>query len=104
MPVAISTGPNTPSTRAFTSAQSAAAIAFTHPRYRDRPRGANDGRVTPWLLARDQRDVQVRVGVAEIDRLRPGLVALERRLDLQLLEAVSYTHLRAHETPEHLVC
>src|SRR5678816_3060223 len=25
-------------------------------------------------------------------------------LDLVLAEAVSYTHLRAHETPEHLVC
>src|SRR5678815_6194776 len=30
--------------------------------------------------------------------------ARETKPDAQLEEAVSYTHLRAHETPEHLVC
>src|SRR5678816_4703853 len=29
---------------------------------------------------------------------------VKRQLALSGLEAVSYTHLRAHETPEHLVC
>ena len=28
----------------------------------------------------------------------------ERRRAEEALRAVSYTHLRAHETPEHLVC
>src|SRR5674536_394598 len=28
----------------------------------------------------------------------------DRELDRQAVTAVSYTHLRAHETPEHLVC
>src|SRR5678816_463556 len=28
----------------------------------------------------------------------------DRKAELALLKAVSYTHLRAHETPEHLVC
>eukprot|EP00658_Telonema_sp_P-2_P051975 TRINITY_DN40097_c0_g1_i1.p1 TRINITY_DN40097_c0_g1~~TRINITY_DN40097_c0_g1_i1.p1 ORF type:complete len:131 (+),score=40.31 TRINITY_DN40097_c0_g1_i1:161-553(+) len=33
------------------------------------------------------------------------LDAINEKLALQnLLQAVSYTHLRAHETPEHLVC
>src|SRR5678815_4354719 len=27
-----------------------------------------------------------------------------QRLKAQVVESVSYTHLRAHETPEHLVC
>ena len=34
---------------------------------------------------------------------KPTTFNLEERYQL-CLEAVSYTHLRAHETPEHLVC
>src|SRR5678816_568036 len=29
---------------------------------------------------------------------------LKENMDIDILMAVSYTHLRAHETPEHLVC
>eukprot|EP00658_Telonema_sp_P-2_P025523 TRINITY_DN20283_c0_g1_i2.p1 TRINITY_DN20283_c0_g1~~TRINITY_DN20283_c0_g1_i2.p1 ORF type:complete len:488 (-),score=114.06 TRINITY_DN20283_c0_g1_i2:61-1524(-) len=55
------------------------------------------------------------IGIAEaITRLRShhrdgehtfGVRVLESRLgDMETISAVSYTHLRAHETPEHLVC
>src|SRR5674536_23775 len=42
----------------------------------------------------------------EIERIKRRVNALEFRVipDLKEAEAVSYTHLRAHETPEHLVC
>src|SRR5678815_173489 len=36
------------------------------------------------------------------DRSLRALVAFRRQMER--LAAVSYTHLRAHETPEHLVC
>src|SRR5678816_2289305 len=43
---------------------------------------------------------------ARLDRLFLKLFLEEEDLSLYVLleEAVSYTHLRAHETPEHLVC
>ena len=69
MPVTISTGPKTPATRPFTSAQSTVASAFTHPRYRDRPRVANDGSLTAAgrYLRGDQLDVELRVRFLEVD-------------------------------------
>src|SRR5678816_3415027 len=39
----------------------------------------------------------VRMPVKEGDRVKQGDLLIS-------LESVSYTHLRAHETPEHLVC
>src|SRR5678816_3255647 len=41
--------------------------------------------------------------VLESERLIRRLTAIVR-LFIPKLSAVSYTHLRAHETPEHLVC
>src|SRR5678815_5957328 len=38
-------------------------------------------------------------------KLRPdSFLARSHPSDVARMEAVSYTHLRAHETPEHLVC
>src|SRR5678816_1071033 len=39
-------------------------------------------------------------------RRMPAMIAFEQPelFEQQLAEPVSYTHLRAHETPEHLVC
>src|SRR5678816_1744282 len=44
--------------------------------------------------------------VSVIDELPPGRTPIETTVygEEQRPEAVSYTHLRAHETPEHLVC
>src|SRR5678815_278457 len=41
-----------------------------------------------------------------IDEDLPGEVGMIELIDVQRADliAVSYTHLRAHETPEHLVC
>src|SRR5678816_705745 len=36
--------------------------------------------------------------------LPPAVVRIDSRRDPAARTAVSYTHLRAHETPEHLVC
>src|SRR5678815_4260259 len=38
------------------------------------------------------------------DRHYLVVVEISKRVDLKDLVPVSYTHLRAHETPEHLVC
>src|SRR5678815_5554180 len=44
-------------------------------------------------------------GRANFERARrERFVLREERTWLHVVEAVSYTHLRAHETPEHLVC
>src|SRR5678816_4812633 len=52
---------------------------------------------------------QALVGVLDGDpkaeaALELGALARDRMKDLHTAIAVSYTHLRAHETPEHLVC
>src|SRR5678815_1146331 len=39
-----------------------------------------------------------------LHRVEPALLAVLLEQYRQLCAAVSYTHLRAHETPEHLVC
>eukprot|EP00658_Telonema_sp_P-2_P077726 TRINITY_DN7096_c0_g1_i3.p1 TRINITY_DN7096_c0_g1~~TRINITY_DN7096_c0_g1_i3.p1 ORF type:complete len:105 (-),score=27.34 TRINITY_DN7096_c0_g1_i3:73-387(-) len=60
------------------------------------------------------------VRVKNIDDIRTHIITLQRQLTLErtkvqalseelenpqnYLRSVSYTHLRAHETPEHLVC
>ena len=50
--------------------------------------------------------MQAAVGLAQLKKL-PGFI--KKRIEnfnflYSLFKAVSYTHLRAHETPEHLVC
>src|SRR5678816_3710464 len=49
-----------------------------------------------------QRLGKVNVGQTVPEQLRLDLEV--ERTALRALTAVSYTHLRAHETPEHLVC
>eukprot|EP00658_Telonema_sp_P-2_P012664 TRINITY_DN14821_c0_g1_i1.p1 TRINITY_DN14821_c0_g1~~TRINITY_DN14821_c0_g1_i1.p1 ORF type:complete len:448 (-),score=61.55 TRINITY_DN14821_c0_g1_i1:108-1451(-) len=52
----------------------------------------------------------LRTPLDDIYRIKDGLVTIERHFGnvphgtRESLHAVSYTHLRAHETPEHLVC
>ena len=55
------------------------------------------------------RDLQVDPGVTQYTRLDGSFensadILLLVRPDYTIFDAVSYTHLRAHETPEHLVC
>src|SRR5678816_3282992 len=53
-------------------------------------------------VGRDRTRVRA-VGVAYLEPLEAEC-ARAAVGDVQLVDAVSYTHLRAHETPEHLVC
>src|SRR4029078_8620321 len=69
-------GPKTVSARPFHRAQ----LTFTSP--------------AGISLARGELDVDRRVGVFEVDALGPRRVALERRLDLQLLVALHVDLLR----------
>ena len=54
----------------------------------------------------------VKPGEVELERLRDEdraeyvnlLIAMRKKASAVGLWTVSYTHLRAHETPEHLVC
>eukprot|EP00658_Telonema_sp_P-2_P049705 TRINITY_DN37834_c0_g1_i1.p1 TRINITY_DN37834_c0_g1~~TRINITY_DN37834_c0_g1_i1.p1 ORF type:complete len:166 (+),score=49.87 TRINITY_DN37834_c0_g1_i1:127-624(+) len=71
---------------------------------------SNDAKYVIRLLQSEVRDLkeqiadQQRDGDVENERLRRKIEVLSsKRADASLL-AVSYTHLRAHETPEHLVC
>src|SRR5678816_1057666 len=64
-----------------------------------------NGRYVPYYnILRAQRDIggQSRIGMAYTDRVVGG--DYNRVADVDGRLAVSYTHLRAHETPEHLVC
>ena len=82
--------------------------------YRDTHRTFNDYCRDRWGMTR-MRASQLIAAVAVSENVNPGLQIGEKHLrPLTRLEpekqrevwqeAVSYTHLRAHETPEHLVC
>src|SRR5678816_1479294 len=65
-----------------------------------------DARLVSWLV---QNHLELSVTAQKQDISDPEVInAFARRVGdethLDYLYAVSYTHLRAHETPEHLVC
>ena len=57
------------------------------------PDGLRDASV--WMLSFGQFDIP---DIEDLERL------IESHIDLTQKNSVSYTHLRAHETPEHRVC
>src|SRR5678816_4790822 len=68
---------------------------------------------TAYRFERDgtgQREQTLRVkiqsdaGVERFGQLVFDYSSANEKLDMDYVRAVSYTHLRAHETPEHLVC
>src|SRR5678815_1668718 len=69
-----------------------------------------------WFIVSPQNPLKARAGLLDADiRLQLVSIAIdgdnrfkasdvEFKMPLPSYTAVSYTHLRAHETPEHLVC
>src|SRR5678815_464198 len=68
------------------------------------------GMCQPVVVLRNGQEVvdylaQQRPAAAHSDRNFPALMFLDLKMPLMDgFDAVSYTHLRAHETPDHLVC
>eukprot|EP00658_Telonema_sp_P-2_P023476 TRINITY_DN19412_c0_g4_i1.p1 TRINITY_DN19412_c0_g4~~TRINITY_DN19412_c0_g4_i1.p1 ORF type:complete len:100 (+),score=39.44 TRINITY_DN19412_c0_g4_i1:106-405(+) len=53
-------------------------------------------------MVRKQRDMKVQRVMNDMGQVEPALNSMNQKI--VDMNAVSYTHLRAHETPEHLVC
>eukprot|EP00658_Telonema_sp_P-2_P053654 TRINITY_DN42243_c0_g1_i1.p1 TRINITY_DN42243_c0_g1~~TRINITY_DN42243_c0_g1_i1.p1 ORF type:complete len:104 (-),score=25.25 TRINITY_DN42243_c0_g1_i1:16-327(-) len=86
---------------------------------RDRVKRVSDGRMEPQYFACQQEQGAGTVRLWELGRLgwfeeSPGQAYYTGEIEFGFtgspdvvtvpVTAVSYTHLRAHETPEHLVC
>src|SRR5678816_19518 len=75
------------------------------PLYRRLPKRGFTSRSRRYVDVVRLGDLQ-RLGLAEVDLsvLKQAGIVSAMALDARIVKSVSYTHLRAHETPEHLVC